>query len=65
MTTKLTGYEAISYAEENNLPLSKYADPIEDARGGLTVDEAQEVARIDPELIYIYTAESPTSDKCL
>ena len=29
---KLSGHEAIEYAEANDLPLSKYADPTEDAR---------------------------------
>lgn len=50
---KLTGYEAIAYAEQNDLTLSKYADPTEDAREGLTVEEARKVASEDPTLIYI------------
>ena len=49
----LFGYEAIEYAEANGLTLSKYNDPIEDAREGLTPDEARKIAREDPRLIYI------------
>ena len=50
---KLTGYEAINYAEANGLTLSKYNDPIEDAREGLTPDEARNLALEDPTLIYV------------
>ena len=50
---KLTGYEAINYAEANGLTLSKYNDPIEDAREGLTPDEARNIALEDPTLIYV------------
>lgn len=49
----LTGYAAIEYAEANSLTLNKYADPAEDAREGLGVDEARKVATEDPSLIYI------------
>jgi len=50
---KLSGHEAIEYAEANDLPLSKYADPTEDAREGLTTEEAREIAREDPSLIFV------------
>ena len=40
-TTKLHGYAAITFAERHDLPLSKYTDPTEDAREGLTADEAR------------------------
>lgn len=49
----LEGYAAIDYATEHNLTLSKYADPIEDAREGLTADEARQVAAEDANLIYL------------
>ena len=49
----LTGQDAIAYAEAHGLTLRKYADPIEGARSGLTPDEAEDVAREDPSLIYI------------
>lgn len=39
----LEGFAAIEYAEERVLSLSKYNDPTEDSREGLTPDEAREV----------------------
>lgn len=50
---KLTGHDAIEFAEVNGLTLNKYSDPIEDAREGLSVEEAEEVAAEDPSLIYV------------
>ena len=52
---KLKGYEAIAWAEAHDLTLSKYNDPIEDAREGLTPDEARRIAGEDPALIYLDT----------
>ena len=52
----ITGLDAIEYAAEHGLTLSKYNDPIEDAREGLTVEEAREVAAEDPSLIYVHVA---------
>ena len=49
----ITGYEAIEYAEKNGLTLKKYADPIEDAREGLSPNDAREIAQEDPSLIYV------------
>jgi len=51
--TTLHGYDAIEYAERHGLRLSKHTDPIEHAREGLTVDEARDIARDDPSLIYL------------
>ena len=58
MTTKraeiiLHGQEAIDWAERHGATLSKYSDPLEAARDGLTVEEAREIAREDPGLIYV------------
>jgi hypothetical protein len=53
---KLTGIEAIDYARENDLTLNKYADPTEEARTGLSIEEAEEVATEDPSLIWIEIA---------
>lgn len=58
---KLTGHDAIAFAESNGVTLSKYHDPIEGAREGLTVEEAKEVAAEDPSLIYLNTADSVQS----
>lgn len=54
---RLTRTEAIEYAAEHGLTLSKYADPIEDGRDGLTVEEAELVAREDAGLIYLDVPE--------
>ena len=51
--TTLTGYEAIEYARANGLALSKYSDPTEGYRTGLSLDEAEDVAREDPGLIHV------------
>ena len=54
MTTTLSGYAAIEYARRARLLLSKYADPTEGARDGLTPDEAERVAlEGDQGLIYL------------
>jgi hypothetical protein len=50
---RFTGSEAILIAEVNKLTLSKYADPTEDGREGLSINEARDVAREDPSLIYL------------
>jgi hypothetical protein len=47
------GYKAIAFASAHNLTLCKYNDPIEGAREGLTVEEAEAVAREDDSLIYL------------
>lgn len=49
----LTGQEAIAYATLNELALNKYADPTEDARGGVSIEEASKIASEDPSLIWI------------
>jgi hypothetical protein len=51
---KLEGIEAIDFAEVHGLTLSKYNDPTEPARDGLTPDQARAVAREDPRLIYLF-----------
>lgn len=60
---KLKGYEAITYAQNNDLTLSKYNDPIEDARDGLTLDEARKIASEDPSLIYIEVKNNDYSNE--
>lgn len=51
-TSKLTGHEAIAYAEHFGLDLHKAADPTEGARE-VDADEAAEIAKEDPSLISI------------
>ena len=55
-TNTLTGREAIEYADANGLTLNKYEDPTEEARTGLTVTEANKIAREDASLIWIADA---------
>lgn len=50
---RMTGHEAIQYAQRYGLTLNKYADPVEGPREGLSVEEARDVAREDPSLIYV------------
>jgi len=49
----LQGWDAIKWAERLGFLLSKYNDPLEGPSCGLTVEEAREVAREDPSLIYL------------
>ncbi len=51
--TRLHGNEAIEFAQENGLTLSKYNDAISGPATDLSVDEAREIAREDSGLIYI------------
>ena len=51
--TRLTGTDAIEYAKEHGLALSKYSDPVEGYRDDMTLEEAEDVAREDDSLIYI------------
>lgn len=51
--TRLKGQAAIERAERDGLTLCKFSDPIEGAREGLSVEEAREIARQDPSLIYL------------
>lgn len=50
--TKVYGYRAISMAVEKGLELHKHADPIEPYRL-VSIDEALEIVREDPNLIYV------------
>ena len=62
---KLTGREAIEYARSHDLLLSKYADPTEGARNFLLLDEAEEILREDPGLIWVEVRESPSEACCM
>ena len=56
----ITGHAAIDHAARQGLTLNKYADPIEEARAGLTVEEAEEVAKEDASLIWIKVTDPIT-----
>jgi len=49
---RLVGWEAIRWAQEHGGRLNKYADPVEMARGHLSLEEAIAVAREDPSLLF-------------
>jgi hypothetical protein len=50
---RLTGFEAITFAEREGVSLNKLADPIDEAQEGLSVAEAEAIAVDRPELIYV------------
>ena len=50
---KLTGFDAIEYAEKEGLALNKAADAIDDEATGLTIAEAEAIAVDSPELIWL------------
>lgn len=52
-STLLHGHEAIEFAAATGRALNKYSDPLEEARAGITIEEAREIAVIDPSLIWI------------
>lgn len=54
---RLTGFQAIDYAEQEGLPLNKAPDNIDEGRGGLSVAEAEAIASESPELIWIEVPE--------
>jgi hypothetical protein len=50
---RLTGFDAIEYAEKEGLSLKKAADSIDDGADALSVAEAEAIADEDPELIWL------------
>lgn len=50
---KVTGREAIELARATGRTLNKYTDPTEEAREGLSVEEAEQIAKEDPSLIWL------------
>jgi len=54
---RLTGFQAIEFAEKEGLTLNKAADAIDDAATGLSVAEAEAIASDRPETIWIDVPE--------
>ena len=50
---RLTGFEAITFAEREGLTLNKLEDRVDEAQEGLSVAEAEAIAVDSPELIYL------------
>lgn len=57
-TTRLHGAAAIDYAARYGVSLCKYNDPTEDAREGLSIEEAREIASADSSLIWCESDEA-------
>jgi len=54
---RLTGFDAIEYAEKQGLTLNKHPDPIQGPHTDLTIAEAEAIASEDPSLIWLDVAE--------
>lgn len=53
-TATVTGYDAIEAKEKDfTVRLCKHADPVEDAREDITLEDARQIAREDAGLIYV------------
>src|SRR6476620_4552083 len=50
---RLSGFDAIEYAEKEGLTLNKSADSIDDGASGLTIAEAEAIADDRPDLIWV------------
>ncbi len=54
---KLSGFEAIEFAEQEGLTLNKLADAVDGPATGLSVAEAEAIAVDDPDLIWLVVPE--------
>ena len=54
---RLTGFEAIEFAEKESLKLNKSGDSIDEPQEGLSIAEAEAIASEDPNLIWIDVPE--------
>jgi hypothetical protein len=55
---RLTGFEAITFAERESLRLHKLADSVDDEAHGLSIAEAEAIAVDNPELIYLDVSDA-------
>ena len=53
MATRLEGWDAIAFAERNGCLLSLHADGGEEARDGVSIEEARRVAAKRPARVYV------------
>jgi hypothetical protein len=61
VVARLTGAEAIQYATAHGLLLEKVADAAKGIRADLTVEQAREIAREDPDLVCVDVVASPAA----
>lgn len=54
---RLTGFEAIEFAEKEGYTLNKSADSIDEARCGLTIAEAEAIAAENADLVWLDVAD--------
>lgn len=54
---KLTGFQAIEYAEKEGLTLNKAADHVDEAANGLSIAEAEAIAADNPDQIWLLVPE--------
>ena len=54
---RLTGFDAIEFAEKAGLTLHKDADSIDEGVDALSIAEAEAIADVDPDLIWIEVGE--------
>lgn len=54
---RITGFDAINYAEREGRTLNKLPDSINEGREGLSIAEAEAIASEDPDLIYLDLTE--------
>lgn len=57
-TIRMTGHDAIRFAAAHSLPLGTYTDPTSEARMDVDVEEARNIAREDPSLVYLDVAHA-------
>ena len=55
---RITGFDAISFAEREGLTLNKSADSIDGPADGLTIAEAEAIATIRPDLIWLDVSQA-------
>lgn len=60
---KLTGFEAIEFAEKEGLTLNKSADPIDPEAHGLTIAEAEAIATDNPERIWLVVPDEEYGER--
>lgn len=53
MATRLSGWDAIAFAEKNGCRVSLHAAGAEPSRDGVTLDEAKRVAAVSPDRVYV------------